>query len=98
MSSEEIVQFFEDCIKNSDKLQNGKQLIEKAIAQVPNFSSTACNIITNAQLDSNFRRLTAFVMKNVLKDNWMINPTLEKERQVHLSLPVPTKTQLCLGH
>jgi len=82
MSSEEIVQFFRDCIQHADKLQNGKQIIEAAIAKVPAFCSTSCAIITNSQLGSQFRRLVGFIMKNILKDNWMTNPLVEKERPV----------------
>ena len=84
MSSEEIVQFFRDCIQHADKLQNGKQLIEAAIVKVPAFCSTSCTIITNPQLDSQFRKLVGFIMKNILKDNWMTNANVEKERNVHI--------------
>ena len=82
MRIEEIEQFFQDCIKDPSKLQNGKQLIEDAIEKVPDFASSVCTIITNAELDSQFRRLTAFIMKNVLKDNWTTNSVLDKERGV----------------
>lgn len=82
MSAEEIVQFFQDCLKNADKLQNGKQLIENTIQKVPDFCTISCNIITNAQNDSQFRRLVGFIMKNILKDNWTTNPIVQKEHTV----------------
>lgn len=88
MSSEEIVQFFRDCIQHADKLQNGKQLIESAIAKVPNFCTLSCGIITNPQLDAQYRRLVGFIMKNILKDNWMANPIVVKERAVANSLHI----------
>jgi len=82
MSAEEVLATFEELIKNADQLKNGKELLEDLIDKVPKFVVTTCQIITSQEVDSNFRKLVGYIMKNVLKDNWVEHPVIAQQRDV----------------
>ncbi len=82
MSAEEILGIYKDIIKNPDKLQQGKELLENFINTVPQFATLTCKIITSTEVESLTRKNVSYVIKNVLKDCWMVSPALQNERQV----------------
>ncbi len=86
MSAEQIVTTFQELFQNPDKLKNGKEILEHFLAEVPQFASTTCRVITSQEVDSEFRKLVGYIMKNILSDNWMENKALIKERKVRFIL------------
>jgi len=82
MSAEEILAIYKEIIQNPDKLKEGKQILEKLINTVPQFATLTCRIITSTELDSPTKKNISYIIKNVLKDNWMVSPALEQERNV----------------
>ena len=84
MNIEEIYQIFQELITQGDKLQNGQNILNDLVNKVPNFCTFTYKLVTSNELDSNYRKLVAYIMKNVLKDHWKTNPLLESEKQVSL--------------
>jgi hypothetical protein len=76
MSAEDVLKAFEELIQNSHKLQNGKEFLDEFLSKVPNFGITACKIIISQEVDSHLRKLIGYIMKNVLKDHWMVNAAI----------------------
>lgn len=82
MSAEEVAATFEELIKNADQLKNGKELLEDLINRVPDFTITAYKIITSQEADSHFRKLVGYIMKNILKDNWVSHSVISQQQDV----------------
>lgn len=90
MSVEEVVAYFEELIKNPQKLQDGYTIINELINNVDQFCITTCKIITSNEIELNFRKNVGYIMKNVLKDNWMVNKVVVSQRDVsHYFDPSP---------
>ncbi len=96
MSAEEVVATYEELIKNADQLKNGREILQLLLDKEPKFAVTTCKIITSHEVDSNFRKLVGYIIKNVLKDNWMNHPAVAEQQNVIfllLSTNIPTGNQ-----
>lgn len=82
MSAEEIVKIYQEIIANPDKLKQGKEILENLISTVPQFATLTCKIITSNEIPALFRKNVCYIIKNVLKDTWMVSPALNNERKV----------------
>ena len=82
MNIEDIYQIFQELLTQGDKLQNGQQILNELITKVPNFCTLTYKLVISNELDSNYRKLVGYIMKNVLKDHWNTNPIIEHEKQV----------------
>jgi hypothetical protein len=81
MNIEEVVKFFQELIQDPIKLQNGQQIIFNAINTAPQFCSFATKLVITTEVDSDFRKIVGYIMKNILKDVWKTSQHIVQEKQ-----------------
>ena len=82
MTEEEVLKIYRELIQDQRKLQTGGQRLEGLLTKQPNFGLATCKAITNSDNDSNLRKLMGYLIKNVLRENWMSNSALTNQRKV----------------
>jgi len=82
MNVEEVLKIFEGIIKDPKKLERGGEVLGDLINKQPDFGIITCKVITSGDFDLNFRKLTGYLVKEVLKDNWMSSSALASQRKV----------------
>lgn len=81
MIVEEVLKIYEGLIRDPSKLQKGDKTLEDLLSSKPDFGLITCKIITSSDFDIKFRKLTGYLIKNVLKDHWMTNSVLANQRK-----------------
>jgi len=82
MNVEEVLKVFEGIIQDPKKLQNAEEILGNLLNKQPGFGLITCKVITSSDFDIKFRKLTGYLIKEVLKDNWMSSSVLISQRQV----------------
>ena len=82
MTDEEVLKIYQELINDPQKLRVGGQKLEGLLNKQSNFGLATCKAITNPDLEVNFRKLIGYLVKNVLRDNWMANSALASQRKV----------------
>lgn len=86
MTVEEVLKIFEGLIQDPKKLEKGGQTLEGLLNKQAEFGLIACKIITSSDFDTKFRKLTGYLIKNILKENWMTSLALGEQRRVSNNL------------
>lgn len=82
MIVEEVLKIYEGLIRDPSKLKKGDKTLEDLLTSKPDFGLITCKIITSSDFDLKFRKLTGYLIKNILKDHWMTNSVLANQRKV----------------